>query len=92
MTASARVPATTSNFGPGFDCLGAALALYNRVTVTRREADGRFAFVLVTVEGDVSFEPKPDDETIAALLAKAERDCFVGASLTAAPAYTWTVA
>ena len=61
-------------------------------TVTRREEDGRFAFVLVTVEGDVSFEPKPDDETIAGLLAKAERDCFVGASLTAAPAYTWTVA
>ncbi len=37
-SASVRVPATTSNFGPGFDCLGAALALYNRVTVTRREA------------------------------------------------------
>jgi hypothetical protein len=60
--------------------------------VTRREADGRFAFVLVTVEGDVSFDPRPDDETTAALLAKAERDCFIGASLTVAPAYTWTVA
>lgn len=24
-----RVPATTANFGPGFDCLGAALGLYN---------------------------------------------------------------
>jgi homoserine kinase len=31
-----QVPATTSNFGPGFDCLGAALRLYNRVTVTRQ--------------------------------------------------------
>ncbi|MDQ2867959.1 MAG: homoserine kinase [Verrucomicrobiota bacterium] len=30
-----RVPATTSNLGPGFDCLGAALALHNRVRVTR---------------------------------------------------------
>ncbi|MBE9176090.1 homoserine kinase [Synechocystis salina LEGE 06155] len=28
------VPATTANIGPGFDCLGAALGLYNHVTVT----------------------------------------------------------
>ncbi|HEY2342049.1 MAG TPA: homoserine kinase [Chthoniobacteraceae bacterium] len=27
------VPATTSNLGPGFDCLGVALKLHNRVTV-----------------------------------------------------------
>lgn len=29
-----RVPASTSNLGPGFDCLGAALRVYNCVTVT----------------------------------------------------------
>ena len=34
-----QVPASTSNFGPGFDCLGAALRLYNRVTLTTRSAD-----------------------------------------------------
>ncbi|MGC8787953.1 MAG: homoserine kinase [Anaerolineae bacterium] len=28
-----RVPATTANLGPGFDCLGMALGLYNTVTV-----------------------------------------------------------
>lgn len=28
-----RVPATTANLGPGFDCLGMALALYNTITV-----------------------------------------------------------
>ncbi len=28
------VPATSANLGPGFDCLGLALALYNRVTFT----------------------------------------------------------
>ncbi len=28
-----RVPATTANLGPGFDCLGLALALYNTVVV-----------------------------------------------------------
>ncbi len=35
-----RVPATTSNFSPGLDCFGAALNLYNEVTV-RREQAGR---------------------------------------------------
>jgi homoserine kinase len=29
-----RVPASTSNLGPGFDCLGVALRIYNSVTVT----------------------------------------------------------
>jgi homoserine kinase len=34
-----QVPATTANIGPGFDCLGAALTLYNsfRFTVTETE-------------------------------------------------------
>src|ERR1700736_393882 len=30
-----RVPASTSNLGPGFDCLGLALHLYSHVTVAR---------------------------------------------------------
>ncbi len=30
-----EVPATTSNLGPGYDCLGVALSIYNRVTVAR---------------------------------------------------------
>ena len=45
-----RVPATTANIGPGFDCLGAALTLYNQfrftlsdtettINVTGKEAD-----------------------------------------------------
>jgi homoserine kinase len=29
-----RVPASTSNLGPGFDCLGVALRIYSSVTVT----------------------------------------------------------
>jgi homoserine kinase len=32
-----RVPATTANLGPGFDCLGMALELYNDVAVELRE-------------------------------------------------------
>jgi homoserine kinase len=30
-----RVPASTSNLGPGFDCLGVALRLYNEVALSR---------------------------------------------------------
>ena len=30
-----RVPASTSNLGPGFDCLGVALRIYNTVSVKR---------------------------------------------------------
>ena len=33
--ATIRVPATTANLGPGYDCLGVALQIYNRVTVRR---------------------------------------------------------
>ena len=30
-----RIPASTSNLGPGFDCLGVALRIYNSVTISR---------------------------------------------------------
>src|ERR1700736_5265021 len=30
-----RIPASTSNLGPGFDCLGVALRIHNLVTVSR---------------------------------------------------------
>lgn len=63
-----------------------------RGTVTRRDDDGRFAFVEITVEADVAFDPKPDEATVGDLLMKGERDCFVGASLTAQPRYEWRVA
>jgi organic hydroperoxide reductase OsmC/OhrA len=60
-------------------------------SVTRREADGRFAFVEISVAFDVSLEPHLEGEPLRTLIASAERDCFVGASLTAEPAYTWTI-
>src|SRR3712207_1706413 len=41
------VPASTTNLGPGFDCLGMALQLYNEVTV-EPEASG----LTIAVEGD----------------------------------------
>ena len=33
MKVSVKVPATSANMGPGFDCLGLALPIYNTVTI-----------------------------------------------------------
>ncbi len=33
MKVSVTIPATTANIGPGFDCFGMALAIYNKVTI-----------------------------------------------------------
>jgi uncharacterized OsmC-like protein len=59
--------------------------------VTRRDDDGRYAFVELECRFDVELEPAPPGDELGALLAKAERDCFVGASLTVEPAYRWRV-
>ncbi len=74
-------------YGIAVDAQGSA-----RGVVTKRESDGRYGFVEIEVQFEVALDPKPGDAQIAALLAKAERDCFVGASLTPAPLYTWNVA
>ncbi|MFN6530815.1 homoserine kinase [Nostoc sp. ChiSLP03a] len=39
-TITVTVPATTANLGPGFDCIGAALKLYNEFKFTRLEEGG----------------------------------------------------
>jgi homoserine kinase len=49
-----RVPASTSNLGPGFDCLGVALRIYNDVTVSRERADRQAA--MVRSAGDCFFQ------------------------------------
>jgi organic hydroperoxide reductase OsmC/OhrA len=59
--------------------------------VTRREEDGRFALASVECGLDVRLEPLPEAEALHELLDLAERDCFVGASLTAKPRYEWRV-
>jgi organic hydroperoxide reductase OsmC/OhrA len=62
-----------------------------RGTVSRRPADGRHAFSGIEVQLDVELDPEPDADVVGALLAKAERDCFIGASLREAPRYEWRV-
>ena len=63
-----------------------------RGTVTVREADGRFAFVEIAVDAQVSLDAGAGRaRACARCWHKAERDCFVGASLTVTPVYRWTV-
>ena len=59
--------------------------------VTRRDEDGRYAFVEVGCRLDVELDPLPDREGLAELIELAERDCFMGASQTAPPHYLWRV-
>jgi uncharacterized OsmC-like protein len=70
----------------GVEIAGSAEA---RGEVTQRDTDGRYAFVRLKVDLDVALDPIP--ESVRELISKAERDCFVGASLTAKPRYRWTV-
>jgi uncharacterized OsmC-like protein len=62
-----------------------------RALVTRRETDERYAVVEVEAELTVELDPEPEPGTLSDLLATAERDCFIGSSLTAEPSYRWTV-
>lgn len=62
-----------------------------RTLVTRRESDGRYAMVETDVELRVELEPLPEGSALADLLGLAERDCFIGSSLTAGPQYRWIV-
>jgi homoserine kinase len=42
------VPATTANIGPGFDCLGAALTLYNSFTFSRLDSSSERVVITAT--------------------------------------------
>lgn len=62
-----------------------------RAVVTKREGDGRYAVVEIRVALEVTLDPEPGLDAVRELLAKAERDCFVGSSLAVKPTYAWTV-
>jgi uncharacterized OsmC-like protein len=62
-----------------------------RTLVTKRDTDERYAIVETEVELAVELDPEPDPKALSELLALAERDCFVGSSLTAKPSYRWNV-
>lgn len=58
--------------------------------VAKREADGRYAFAELEVDLELEAEPLPADR-LRDLIDKAERDCFIGASLSPPPRYRWRV-
>jgi len=72
----------------GFEVVGAGEA---HGTVTKREDDGRYAFVEVESHLEIELEPAPAAKVVRELIERAERGCFVGNSLTAEPRYRWTV-
>lgn len=59
--------------------------------VTKRESDGRYAFVEVDARYEVELDSPLSRDAVTELLDRAERGCFVGNSLTAPPSYHWTV-
>jgi len=58
-------------------------------TITKSGEDERYRFVDIEVQIDAQLQPRSDEPDV--LVAKAERDCFVGASLLLKPRYTWRV-
>jgi organic hydroperoxide reductase OsmC/OhrA len=58
-------------------------------TVTRSGADDRYRFVEIDVRINAQLTPRTND--VDDLIARAERDCFVGASLALKPEYEWHV-
>ncbi|PLZ19566.1 homoserine kinase [Fischerella thermalis] len=65
---SVIVPATTANLGPGFDCIGAALTLYNEFTFTRVDLPpyqgGETAKVIISVTGAEAERVQTDESNL----------------------------
>lgn len=62
-TVTVTVPATTANLGPGFDCIGAALALYNQFKFTRLTSTE--PALKMTVTGVEADRVKTDESNLA---------------------------
>lgn len=60
MTKTVTVPATTANLGPGFDCIGAALTLYNRFNISINSS-GKFN---IAVTGSEAQGVKTDESNL----------------------------
>ena len=66
MKVSVKVPATTANLGPGFDCMGMALPIYNTITIEETVLPGTGVEINVIADDDkaddLSLEHIPMDE------------------------------
>lgn len=56
MKISVKVPATTANLGPGFDCLGMALPIYNTITIEETVLPGTGIEINVINDNETSDE------------------------------------
>ncbi|MBE9177216.1 homoserine kinase [Oculatella sp. LEGE 06141] len=63
-TVTVRVPATTANLGPGFDCVGAALSLHNQFQFSLLES-ATPATVNIEVSGAEADRVKTDESNLA---------------------------
>ncbi|MCC3584724.1 homoserine kinase [Microcoleus sp. PH2017_30_WIL_O_A] len=63
-TVTVTVPATTANLGPGFDCIGAALSLYNSFQFSLLEPPATEK-LQITVTGAEAAKVKTDDSNLA---------------------------
>lgn len=57
--------------------------------ITKSGDDDRYRFVSIDVRIDAQLTPRTNE--VDDLIVKAQRDCFVGASLTVQPEYEWHV-
>lgn len=64
MKVSVKVPATSANLGPGFDCLGLALPIYNTITIEETVLPGTGIEInlMSEEETDLVFDTIPKDE------------------------------
>ena len=56
MKVSVKVPATSANIGPGFDCLGLALPIYNTVTIEETVLPGTGIEINMMTEDEESID------------------------------------
>lgn len=63
-TVTVTVPATTANLGPGFDCIGAALTLYNQFRFTHLNSAGSQS-LSITVTGAEAQRVRTDESNLA---------------------------
>lgn len=65
MKVSVKVPATSANMGPGFDCLGIALPIYNTITIDETVLPGTGVEINILsddVDEDIIIDHIPRDE------------------------------
>ncbi len=91
LAALSRCLAASLGFHAARAGVGVSVEAAAHSSIAPREADGRHVLTQVELTMTVEVDPAPSTADLTALLAKAERDCFIGASLATAPRYQWII-